>query len=296
MKKISFVLAVVMLMSLVLTSCGSDYKAYHTDENYVSTRENNPNRTVNGVDGVRVTVPKNIKQVVCFSPEAAIIMSEVGVGVLVTAVDEKTADVLSKPVIEMSNVVSRQPDVVFITEDYDTSVLEDANVPFFTIPTEMSLNDIKSLIKIIEKIFNVSTDSSLTTKIDASQNVAQQDTQGMVNKYPTFIDLGGFDTAGKGTYVNEIISVCGGENIFADREGYFTVSKQDIIDANPAFIFTTSTAAYRDSAFADVDAVKNGRVYSLPTNDEINIHYGTHRIAGIIDIIHERIMEVRESK
>lgn len=296
MKKISLVLAVVLLMSCILTSCGSNYKAFHIDENYVSTRESNPNRTVNGVDGVRVTVPKSIKQVVCFSPEAAIIINEIGSGSMITAVDSATADVLSKPEIELSNIVSRQPDVVFITENYDTSVLEDAEIPFFSIPVSLTLNDVKSLIKIIEKIFN-STNESLNAKIETSQNVAQQNTQGMINKYPTFFDLGNYATTGKGTYINEIISISGGENIFADEEGYITVSKQDIIDANPAFIFTTGSASFymNDKDFADVDAVKNKRVYHITNNDDTNVYYGTHRIAGIIDYVHERIMGVEEA-
>ncbi len=290
-------MALVLLLSAVLTSCGSSYKAYSIDENYESTRENNPNRTVNGVDGIRVTVPKSISTVICFSPEAAIIMSSAGLAGKVTGVDKATSSVLTKPEVALSAIPSRNPDVVFITEDYDTSSLEDAEIPFFTVPTSLTINDIKNLIKLIEKIFNVTGDS-MSMQIDSSQNVAQQNSQGMVNKYDMFIDLGGFKTAGQGTYINEIISVSGGDNIFGDREGYFTVLKQEIIDANPAFIFTTDSESLytSDGDFADVDAVKNRRVYRLDTSDEVDIHYGTQKIAGVIDYINERVMRLKDNK
>lgn len=290
-------MALVLLFSAVLTSCGSSYKAYSIDENYESTRENNPNRTVNGVDGIRVTVPKSISTVICFSPEAAIIMSSAGLASKITGVDKATSSVLAKPEVALSAIPSRNPDVVFITEDYDTSSLEDAEIPYFTVPSYLTINDIKNLIKLIEKMFNVSGDS-MSIQIDSSQNVAQQNSQGMINKYDMFIDLGGFKTAGQGTYINEIISVSGGDNIFGDREGYFAVQKQEIIDANPALIFTTDSEMLytNDSDFAEVDAVKYRRVYKLTTSDETDINYGTQKIAGIIDYINERVMRLKEEK
>jgi len=79
MKKISLLLALVIVMSCFLTACGgANYKAVPIDPDYVSTRAENPNQTINGIDGIKVSVPKTINSIVCFSPEAAMVLRELG--------------------------------------------------------------------------------------------------------------------------------------------------------------------------------------------------------------------------
>jgi len=149
----------------------------------------------------------------------------------------------------------------------------------------MTINDIKSLIKIAEKTLG-STKESLSLKIDNEMTLAQQTTNLMSKKYKTFVDLGDFNTSGAGTYIHEIIGVTGGENVFADKEGYVTVTNAEILEANPEFIFTVNPNAYKDDVFEDLDAVKNNRVYRI---DKAKISYGTQNIADIISEMFDKI-------
>ncbi len=287
MKKISLLLAVVIVMSCFLTACGgNNYKAVPIDPNYVSTRAENPNQTINGIDGIKVSVPKEINKIVCFSPEAALILRELGAKDKIKGVDKATTAVLvGANEITEDKIQTLSPDVVFISEDYDSTALVTAGIACFTIPKEMSINDIKSLIKIAEKALG-STKESLTVKIDNEMTLAQQTTNLMSNKYATFVDLGNFNTSGNGTYINEIINISGGKNIFADQQGYITVTNAEIIEANPEFIFTVDPNAYNDDIFEDVAAVKNNRVYRI---DKMKISYGTQNISDIISTMFDKI-------
>lgn len=286
MKKISLILALIIVMSCVLTACGKNYKAVPIDPDYVSVRAENPNQTINGIDGIKVSVPKTVNSIVCFSPEAAVILRELGAKDKIKGVDKATTAVLvGANEITLDKIQTLSPDVVFVSESYDATALMNAEIPCFTVPTQMTINDIKSLIKIAEKIMG-STNESLSVKIDNEITLAQQTTNLISNKAATFVDLGEFKTSGNGTYINEIINISGGKNVFADKEGFVKVTNADIIAANPEYIFTVDPNAYKDEIFEDVAAVKNNRVYRI---DKVKATYGTHNIADVISTMFDKI-------
>jgi len=79
-------------------------------------------------------------------------------------------------------------------------------------------------------------------------------------------------TAGNGTFIGELITLGGGENIFADTQGWPQVSVEEVIARNPEIIILPPSAGITanelcDSPFANTDAVKNGRVYTLSSDD-----------------------------
>lgn len=77
-------------------------------------------------------------------------------------------------------------------------------------------------------------------------------------------------TAGSKTFANKIIEVSGGQNIFADKEGWITVGKETIISRNPeVYIITphsgrTVEEVKNTAGFGVVSAIKNNRVYEVP--------------------------------
>ncbi|RLF78280.1 ABC transporter substrate-binding protein [Thermococci archaeon] len=79
-------------------------------------------------------------------------------------------------------------------------------------------------------------------------------------------------TAGNGTFIGELITLGGGENIFADTQGWPQVSVEEVIARNPEIIILPPSAGITanelcDSPLANTDAVKNGRVYTLSSDD-----------------------------
>ena len=79
-------------------------------------------------------------------------------------------------------------------------------------------------------------------------------------------------TTGNGTFIGELITLGGGENIFADTQGWPQVSVEEVIARNPEIIILPPSAGITanelcDSPLANTDAVKNGRVYTLSSDD-----------------------------
>ena len=83
----------------------------------------------------------------------------------------------------------------------------------------------------------------------------------------------GLWTAGSGTFMDELATMCGVTNAFADISGWQSVSEEQVIERNPDYI--VSIAGMGDTAveeimgrdgWGDIGAVKNGRVYNADSN------------------------------
>ena len=83
-------------------------------------------------------------------------------------------------------------------------------------------------------------------------------------------------TAGAAMYQNTLLELGGGENVAAELEDTYwaDVSYEQLLSWNPEVIIMASDAAYsKDELLADpqlgqLDAVKNGRVYAMPSTFE----------------------------
>lgn len=64
----------------------------------------------------------------------------------------------------------------------------------------------------------------------------------------------GLWTAGKGTFMDEIANLCGLTNVFADVDGWASVSEEQVLQRNPDYIVTTS--AYYGEGPTPVEEIK----------------------------------------
>jgi iron complex transport system substrate-binding protein len=89
----------------------------------------------------------------------------------------------------------------------------------------------------------------------------------------------GLWTAGSGTFMDELATMVGLKNAFADVEGWAEISQEQVIERNPDFIVTT-TMSYDDASdpvqeilgrdgWQDVTAVKNAAVMQSTNHDEM---------------------------
>ena len=83
----------------------------------------------------------------------------------------------------------------------------------------------------------------------------------------------GLWTAGSGTFMDELATMCGVTNAFADISGWQSISEEQVIERNPDYI--VSIAGMGDTAveeilgrdgWGDISAVKNGSVYNADSN------------------------------
>ena len=100
-------------------------------------------------------------------------------------------------------------------------------------------------------------------------------------------------TTGAGTYLDEMITLIGGINAFADLTDWVSVSDETILMSNPQFIFTNvhiiddpAGEIEERTGWEAIDAVKNGNVYSVENNptslSNHNIIKGIKQMAEIM--------------
>lgn len=77
---------------------------------------------------------------------------------------------------------------------------------------------------------------------------------------------------GSNTFLNELLKLSGGKNIFEDLNGWIAPSEEAIINANPQIIFTNVNVdgnlyeIKNRAGWENIDAVKNNRVYYIDEN------------------------------
>ena len=297
MRKVSLLMALVLLLGCVLASCGSGrtYTSFKVDPDYVPTVDPDANVTVQNFDGEMVTLSTDVDSVVCFSPEAARAIAGIGSAKVVTAVDEETSAAISCLNVigenEIDKINDEDADLIFIKRSYDPETLLSGDVPYITVPDTLTINDVITLTRIVEKVLKSDRDS-LADAIETQMNVAMTATADYVNKYKVFIDLGSLKTVGSGTYISEILNICGCESIFADKEGYYEATPEEVTAAEPEFFFTVSDPkiVVKTYSFRTLGAVRNNTIYQI---DPAPYSFADYRIADAINEIFTIVNEYR---
>ncbi|ODV56215.1 MULTISPECIES: ABC transporter substrate-binding protein [Lysinibacillus] len=144
--------------------------------------------------------------------------------------------------------------------------------------TKPTLEDIFTDIRHIAEIFRVEDRGEalieqMTKGVEEVQAQLPKDSE---NLRVLVFDSGDKDvfTAGQ-NFMNELVTIAGGQNIFGDVEsGWTTVSKEDAVDRNPEVVvvidYGETTAEQKinflknDPALKEMEAVKNDRFVILP--------------------------------
>ena len=287
MKKIALVLALIMVFASVLTACGEKESGGISINKDAQTTSDT--QIVSGLSGESYTLSNNITKVVSLSPAASMIIDNLGGSSKLTAVDKASADYVSvSSTVDASGAAGLSPEVIFVDET-DKAAVGTTDIPVFVIPQAQSVADINNLIRLCAKVIGVNADDAVS-KVTNVMNVAQMNSSSYSTRYKAYIDLGG-ETVGSGTFITELLHASGLENV-CTGDGFCTMTDDEIIAANPEFIFTCGDVNdyLNNSAFADVAAVANNHVYSL---DKKDIRYGSSNITNAVSIMNEAVSSIR---
>lgn len=287
MKKIALILALIMAFASVLTACGEKESGGISINKDAQTTSDT--QIVSGLSGESYTLSNNITKVVSLSPAASIIIDSLGGSSKLTAVDKTSADYVTvSSTVDASGAAGLSPEVIFVDEA-DKAAVGTTDIPVFVIPQAQSVADINNLIRLCGKVIGVNADDAVS-KVTNVMNVAQMNSSSYSTRYKAYIDLGG-ETVGTGTFITELLHASGLENV-CTGDGFCTMTDDEIIAANPEFIFTCGDVNdyLNNSAFADVAAVANNHVYSL---DKKDIRYGSSNITNAVSIMNEAVSSIR---
>src|SRR5215217_4392233 len=243
--------------------------------------------------GREITLNGPAQRVISMAPSNTEILFAIGAGNQVVGRDalsdfpeaaKNVADVGSTfDALNTELIVSLKPDLVLAAEintPEQVKQLEDLGLTVYYLKNPLTLEEMYSNLEIVAQLTGHQEETAtLIESLKARVATVDEKIAPISSRPNVFYELDGTDpakpyTAGKGTFITQLIERAGGHNIAADLDGYPQISLEQVVAADPAFIIL-GDARYGVSAvtiaqrpgWENLSAVKNGKV--LPFNDDL---------------------------
>lgn len=274
-KRILTLITTLLVVMLAMAGCSQK-------EKLVKDREGNDFK-----------VPQKINRIVSTAPSNTEILVELGLADKLVAVDKYSADIPGLPknikLIDFSNpdpeaIVSLNPDMIIASGHNKTGksedpfkVVKDAGISVAYIPSSDSIKGIYDDIMFISDITGTQDKGKkIVDNMKAQVEEVEKIGKSIKGKKKVYFEIGpapNLYSFGNKTFLNEMIELVGGENIFKDQDGWISPSAESIIEKNPDVIITNVNYvpdAVKEiknrEGWQNIAAIKNGQVYLADAN------------------------------
>ncbi|MCS1351976.1 ABC transporter substrate-binding protein [Mechercharimyces sp. CAU 1602] len=282
-------LALVMAFSVVGCSAEPEANKASDQETKVEQKADEVSYpvTVTGDDGEKVTLTEEPKRIISLIPSTTEIAFALGLGdrvVGVTANDDYPAEVseieqVGDMNINAEKVMELKPDLVLGANMNGDAIKKLRGLGLNVLVAEGQ--NLEGVYKSIENVGEATNQVAEAKKVVAEMKddvakvesaVADLSEDERVDVwYEVSADL---YTTGKNTFMNELITVAGGNNVAASQEGWVQVSAEKVVEWNPEVIIFThgetekaASAQISDRAgWGKIQAVKEDRLQQLDGN------------------------------
>ena len=235
---------------------------------------------------------EGIDRIVCGSPGIAEIVFAMGCGERVVGVSEYTSyppEAAAKPVIGNAISPNRErllvlkPDLM-ITQGKQAA-LEAFGEKYGIATCSLEMDDMadihQSIATLAERLDCVAAGEALSDRIRAEIATTRKAIEGKPRKRVFFCfgrkpgDLTGLTSIGPGTFLDELITMAGGSNIFSDAKGlYPQVSKESLAVRSPEVILELHPDGVSPDRAAELEK-DWARLPPMPAVEQGRIHYLT---------------------
>jgi len=297
------VFIIVAVLSLSLVSCSQKtQEKTATNENTTKTevKATFPLKITDFM-GRQVTIKKEPKRIVSLSPSTTELIYAIGAGkdvVGVTNYDDYPPEVKSVAKVggyegpNIEAILAQKPDIVFASnlsgkDQMDT--IEKSGIPVVVLEAQ-NINQIYDSIKILGEITgNVEKGNEIiNTMKDKIKEI--NDKVKNLPKVNVFyvVDTNGNWTAGKGTFIDELITLARGSNVASDANGWAQYSMEKLMQKNPDVIITSQHATNANNiknmpGYKDTKAAKDGKIFII-SNDDIITKPSNRIVLGLEEI------------
>lgn len=312
-KVILVLLSLLFMVSFVAcvnknTNNGGNTTENKKEEVQQEVKETTYPLTVKDSSGREVVIESEPKTVVSLAPSITEIIYALGKGDTLVgrttycnypeeATKIEEIGTLMEPNVE--KITSIKPDLIIGSTHLDEKIvkqLEELGMKIVYINESEDIEGSYKTITSIGEILNANevatkTVNEMKTKIDAVVAKVKDTTT-----KPSVYYVVGFDfTAGKDTFINQLIELAGGKNAADDVEGW-SYSIEKLVEKNPDIIITDNALVEEVKTkefYKDLTAVKNGQLYGV--NGDIFSRQGSPRLAEAVEelakIIHPELFK-----
>lgn len=285
------VVAVFFLLAAVLVGCsgGANSNAQPAKKEEPKTEQAAFPVTVKDGLGEDVTIKAEPKKIVSLIPSNTEIAYALGLGDKIVGVsdfDNYPEDVKTKTKIggmefNVEKIISLKPDLVLAHASSahnsrdGLEQLKDAGITVLVVNDAKSFDDVYASIELIGKATGASDKAKqvideMKEKLAQIQEKAKQiPADKQANVWIEVSPPPQLYTAGKGTFMDEMLQVISAKNVAGSLEGWPMVTEEKAVAYKPDVIITTYGGAkqvFARAAWKDVPAVKNKRVYDVNTD------------------------------
>ncbi|MGD0644970.1 MAG: ABC transporter substrate-binding protein [Candidatus Bathyarchaeia archaeon] len=206
--------------------------------------------------------------------------------------------------VNIEAITSLQPNLVLGTGGYQdptTQALEGLGMNVMTLSPIGFAGVLNDIALVGNATGQISEQQALVANLTSQAAAIVNKVQGL-NKTSVYVeyyfDSTGFGSYGGSSFVNDLISMAGGVNVFAGWQGqYVTTSSEVIVSANPQIIIIsngimsslaglTPEVVMQRPGWNEISAVQNNRIYlineDLITTGGPDVIYGLEDLAQII--------------
>jgi len=175
-------------------------------------------------------------------------------------------------------ILALEPDLVLVgkseTLQQTFDFLEQSAVPYFVVDPQ-TLDEIEESILTIAKLIDARAEGDALVAQLAADRAALEAKVASIPaeerpKVFVLLDTSALYTVGSGTFLSEMITTAGADNVVADFDnGYFQISEETLFEIDPEIIICTypmRDEVLAREAWQDLAAVKNERVYDVDSN------------------------------
>jgi iron complex transport system substrate-binding protein len=297
------VFIIIAVLSLSLVSCSQKTQEKTATNDNTTKTEVKATFPLKITDfmGRQVTIKKEPKRIVSLSPSTTELIYAIGAGkdvVGVTNYDDYPPEVKSVAKVggyegpNIETILAQKPDIVFASnlsgKDH-METIEKSGIPVVVLEAQ-NINQIYDSIKILAEITgNVEKGNEIISSMKDKIKEINDKVKDLpkVNVFYV-VDTNGDWTAGKGTFIDELITLAGGNNVASDANGWAQYSMEKLIQKNPDVIITSPHAANANeiknmAGYKDTKAAKDGKIFVI-SNDDIVTKPSNRIVLGLEEI------------
>ncbi|HAO5739058.1 TPA: ABC transporter substrate-binding protein [Listeria monocytogenes] len=269
-------IAVVLLLA-ILTACGNtETKAPEKKTEKIEVKD---------ATGNTITLEEAPTKIVSLMPSNTEILFALDLGDKVkgvTAYDDypKEAQKVEKVTstsVDTEKIIAIKPDLVLghesmlATEKDAYQLLKDAGINVFVVPDATDLKAAEKSIITVGKLTGKEKEAKEVTDSMEEQKIAIEKKAKELKTSPkVWIEISpDLYTAGKGTFMNEMLELAGGTNVVTES-GFIPYNEEKVVELQPDIILSVYPDAkatiQKRAAWKDIPAVKNDKIYEMDAN------------------------------
>lgn len=291
MKRLFVLLFSILLIGGILTGCNSTSDQVEQTKKAEQAENNSYPVTIEDASGEKITLDEKPERIISLIPSNTEISYALGLGdeiVGVSDYDDYPEEVSEKEKIggidfNVEKVISLAPQLVLANSSNAEEGLQQLRDAGLTVLVVNDATNFEQVYKSIEMI------GKATGEQQKAENVIQDMKESLENiqekakviskndQKRVFIEImpaPEIYTAGKNTFMHEILTIINAENAAKDHEGWVKMNEEAIIALNPDVIITTygfNTEDPRETvlsrnAWQDIEAIKNKQVFDIHSN------------------------------